>query len=230
MKLISFSVVAVLMLGVTVLHASTTISYQLGELTSAGNPIANGTLFIISSGADGIFDSTPSSWISSGTSITGGDDILLTATQIGAGDATSDWIESYQNGVVAGQKIEALFFNGLTQDQVNYSTGMLINGYSFANSGGTSYGFGTYRTDATETLNGAVSDPIPWVLPADAGSTASLDAYTGTGEYTGNDITATLNTTALVSVVPEPSSYALLGMGFLTLLLAVRRCKTPEKI
>ncbi len=206
--------------------ASTLMSYELGLITSGGLSISSGTLFFISSGTDATFDS--GTFTVGATSIIKSSDALLFAKAIENGAAAGTWTEEYIAPVAAGQNITALFVNGLTSADVNYTTGAFTGGKSVLASGGTSIAFGTYRTSSVENLTslGAVADAIAWVLPANTGATASILAYSGTGDYVGGNFNATLATTSAfnLGVIPEPSSASLLALGMAGLVvLRVRR-------
>ena len=95
------------------------------------------------------------------------------------GSVQGNWTELYTSPVAVGQSITALFVSGLTSSDVNYSTGALLGGKRISLSGGVSYAFGTYRNASAETLGSQVGYAIAWVLPANAGATASLIAYSG---------------------------------------------------
>jgi hypothetical protein len=217
---------ALLIAFVPTVKASTLISYELGQITSSGLNISSGTLFFISSGADATFDSGV--FTVGATSMIKSSDSLLFATAIGAGVASGTWTELYNAPVAAGQSITALFVNGLTSADVNYATGAFTGGKAIGSSGGTSFAFGTYRTPGVEDLTslGAVADAIAWVLPANTGATASLLAYSGSGDYAGGNFNATLGTSSSFNLIPEPSSASLLALGMAGLVALRARRKS----
>jgi hypothetical protein len=215
-------ILALLLIGsMSGVQSSTLMQYELGQITSGGTAI-NGSLFFISSGTNGTFDS--GSFSAGATSLINSADSLLFATAISGGSAQGNWSELYTAPVAVGQSITALFVKNLTSSDVSYSTGALLGGKSIGLSGGTSYAFGTYRNSSVETIGGGVGDAIAWVLPANAGATASLIAYSGTGDYTGSDFNANLATASSFNIIPEPSSASLLALGAAGLVaLRVRR-------
>ena len=204
-------------------HASTLMQYDVGIVTSGGSAV-NGTLFFISSGTNGTFDS--GAFSSGATSIINAADSLLFARAISGGIAQGNWTESYASPVAVGQTITALFVQGLTSSDVSYSTGAFLGGRSIGLSGGTSYAFGTYRNASAETFAGSDTSAISWVLPANAGATVSLNAYSNTGSYTGGELTANLATSASFNLIPEPSSASLLALGVAGLVALRARRKS----
>jgi len=203
------------------IQASTLMQYDVGIMTSGGSNV-NGTLFFISSGANGNFDS--GAFSAGATSIINSGDSLLFSTAISGGIAQGNWVENYVSPVAVGQSITALFVQGLTSSSVDYSTGAFLGGKSIGLSGGTSYAFGTYRNNAAETFNGGDSSAISWALPANGLAAVSLNAYSNTGTYTGGDLPANLATSASFNLIPEPSSASLLALGVAGLVaLRVRR-------
>ena len=204
-------------------QASTLMQYELGLVTSGGNAL-NGSLFFISSGTNTTFDS--GTFSAGATSIINPADSLLFATAVTGGSAQGNWSEQYVSPVAVGQTVTALFVGGLTSSDVNYSTGAFLGGKSIGLSGGTSYAFGTYRNSSAETLGGGVGDAIAWVLPANAGATASLIAYSGSGDYSGSDFNANLATSASFNLIPEPSSASLLALGVAGLVALRARRKS----
>jgi len=213
---------ALLIAFVPTVKASTLMSYEMGLITSGGANIGSGTLFFISSGTDATFDSGVFNL--GATSIIKSSDTLLFATAISGGTASGTWTEQYNTPVAAGQAITALFVKDLTSSDVSYSTGAFLGGKSIGLSGGTSYNFGTYRTSSIDSAGGSVGDAIAWILPANTGATATLMAYSQTGDYSGTDLTANLATSSSFNLIPEPSSASLLALGVAGLVaLRVRR-------
>lgn len=217
---------ALLIAFVPTVKASTLMSYEMGLITSGGVNISSGTVFFISSGTDATFDSGV--FTVGATSIIKSSDALLFATAITGGVSTGTWTEQYVAPVAVGQTITALFVKGLTSADVNYATGAFTGGKSIGSSGGTSFAFGTYRTAGVEDLTslGAVADAIAWVLPANTGATASLLAYSGSGDYAGGNFNATLATSSSFNLIPEPSSASLLALGMAGLVALRARRKS----
>ena len=202
--------------------ASVTINYEVAEISSGGNLVLSGTLFFISHGADNTFNSN---LFTSGTSsFLVGDDKLFAAVNIlngVASGALSDVL--VPTGTInTTTKFTGLFVAGLTSSDVDYSTGSLLNSKTFG-TGGTSYNWGSYRTDNIEAFGGATDGNIAWVFPAE-GSANGLSAYSNTGIYTGASYTASLGTTSSFSLVPEPSTGALMMIGAAG-LVALRRLR-----
>jgi len=204
-------------------HASTLMQYDVGVMTS-GDSKVNGTLFFISSGTNGTFDSGVFS--AGATSIINSADSLLFATAIADGIAQGNWTENYVAPVAVGQTITALFVQGLTSSSVNYSTGAFLGGNSIGLSGGTSYAFGTYRNNEAETFGGGDSSAISWALPANGLAAVSLNAYSNTFGYTGSDFDANLATSSSFNLIPEPSSASLLALGVAGLVALRARRKS----
>lgn len=203
--------------------SSTTMQFDVGIMSRAGTEINAGTLAFLSLGSDGLFNSSPDALGLNATSLVAGDDIWMFATGIVAGASSGLWVLEYTGGVSANQKIMAVFFNNLTTSQIDYSSGTFLGGLKIGTgAGSTSYQFGTYRNDLPDTLGGNASDAIAWIVPVDAGGTASISAYSNTGGYAGGDITAVLTASSSFAVIPEPSSMSLLIMG-LASALAFRR-------
>ena len=203
--------------------ASTLMNYELGDITSGGTNL-NGSIFFISTGADGVFNS--GTFSSGATNIVNAADSLLFATAVAGGNVQGSWTENYATPVAAGQSITALFVNGLTSSDVSFTTGAFLGGKSIGLSGGNSYAFGTYRSGSAETVGSNVPDAIAWVLPLNAGATGTISAYSGTGAYTGQDITANLATSGSFNLIPEPSSASLLALGVAGLVALRARRKS----
>jgi len=221
------NIMAALILAIVpTVKASTLMSYEMGLITSGGVNISSGTVFFISSGADATFDS--GSFSLGATSIIKSTDALLFATAITGGVSAGTWTEQYLAPVAVGQTITALFVKGLTAADVNYTTGAFTGGKSIGLSGGTSFAFGTYRNSSVEDLTslGAVADAIAWILPANTGATASLLAYSGSGDYAGGNFNATLATGSSFNLIPEPSSASLLALGMAGLVALRARRKS----
>ena len=204
-------------------HSSVTIVTEVAEITTGGANVASGTLLIISHGGNNSLQSN--SW-TSGTSFISGDDTFFAAIAINNGVASAT-LANYLIPAGSTQNVTQLsgiFINGLTSSDIDYSTGSLLGGKTFASTGGTSYAFGIYRSSTPEAF-GAPSpgDNIGWLIPSDGG-TYNLSAYSGTGDYGNNDINASLGTTSSLNVVPEPSTGALMVLGAAG-LVALRRLR-----
>lgn len=213
---------------VTTSKASVTINYDVGEITSGLGKISTGTLFFISHGTDNLLNS--SGW-TTGSSFILGDDSLFAAVEIANGVAQGA-LSSYALPATATSnttKFSAIFLNGVGSNIVDYATGALkiipigsepsvqlafSNNASLRNAG--TYQYGNYRTDSIEGFGAGPSGNMAWIFPAD-GATLSLSAYSGTGDYKGQDITASLSTTASVIIIPEPSSISLMSLGLMGL-------------
>ena len=196
-------------------HASVTINYEVAEIKSGGVNIAAGTVFFISHGSDNVLNSN--SWIS-GSNFILGDDKIFAAVGIVDGVAAGA-LASYDlpSGTVANTtKFSSVFIKDINSSIVDLATGVLKNGATFGTSGGTTYSFGTYRTDAIEAFGNDPTGNMAWIFPAD-GATLQLSAYSGTGDYTGQDITASLITTSSFVVIPEPSTATLACLDLLLL-------------
>ena len=208
-------------------HASTLMQYELGDITLGSGAMLNGTVYFVSYGVDGVLNSSISALATAqSTSLVAGDDKWLFANSVVGGNVQGNWTEQYSTGIAAGQSIVAFFVNNLTETDVNYSSGLLLNSKNLgiAGSGGSELAWGSYRTASVETLGGQVGDAIAWVLPTNVGSTASIIAYSGTGDYTGNDFNANLVAVNTVALVPEPSTGALMMIGAAG-LVALRRLR-----
>jgi len=223
-------IVALMLAVVPATKASTLISYDIGEMTSGGATISSGSLFFISWGTDNSFDS--GTFSNGATGLVKSTDSILFAAAISSGVAQSSWTEYLNSPVAAGQKFTALFVNGLTSSDVDYTTGAFTGGKTIGLTGGTSYSFGTYRTDSVESFGNTVSDEIAWVLPATTVPTAALNAYSNTGGYAGGSIAASLATTSnfnlvgSVVAVPEPSVASLFALGTVGLVALRARRKS----
>ena len=209
--------------GIHCAQSSTLMQYELAEIKSGGI-LVDGTVYFITFGADGVFNSSISV-LTGATSLVAGDDKWLHANEIVDGAVMSNWSEQYNTGVAAGHKFQAVYVKDLFNTDIDYTTGALLNGKSIGAIGaGPMYFFGSYRTDSIDTLQGNVPDPIAWVLPTNVGATATVVAYSGTGDYTGNDINAPLNAYNGFALVPEPSTGALMMIGAAG-LVALRRLR-----
>jgi hypothetical protein len=203
--------------------ASVTINYEVGEITDGGNLVLSGTLFFISHGVNNLFDSNV---FTSGTSsFLGNDDKLFAAVSIvdGAAYGALSDILVPTGTINTTTKFTGLFVAGLTSSDVDYSTGSLLSSKTFGTSG-TSYNWGSYRTDNIEAFGGTTDGNIAWVFPAE-GSANGLFAYANTGEtYIGATYTANLATSSSFQIIPEPSTGALMLIGAAG-LVALRRLR-----
>jgi hypothetical protein len=206
--------------------ASVTMNFDGGYFTSSASNISSGVLFVISSGINTTFDS--GAWLNGATSLINSDDKLVGYIDIVSGVAQGALQYEFATaGVAAGQKLTGLFVAGNVGSVISKTTGNLIGGNTFLSTGGTSFNFGSYRTDTIETYGGNVGDGVAWVVPSD-GATLGLNVGSGTGAYEG-DIAANLGTTGTFNIgtlvaVPEPSVASLLALGTVGLVaLRVRR-------
>jgi len=195
-------------------QASVTINYEVAEIKSGGVNVSVGTLFFISYGANNVLDSI--NW-TSGSSFILGDDRFFAAVPIAngvAGGALAS-VDLPSGTIQNTTKFGSVFVRNMNSSIVDFATGVLKNGATFGTAGGTSYAYGTYRTDSIEAFGGDPTGNMAWIFPSD-GATLQLSAYSGTGDYVGQDITASLSTSSSLIVIPEPSSasLSLLGMVF----------------
>jgi len=228
--LITMAVGMVLMQFVPATKADTaTINFSLGQFSSGGNSIVNGSLFLISWGTNNIFDSTLP--IGS-TSIVGSNDILFYGASFTNGGVESDGVTiTYSSGGLAvGQTFSALFVNGLTSAQIDYTTGAFKNGLTIQSSG-LQYAYGTYTTNVASYSAAVGYSSIPWSLPA-AGSTVDLYAYNGNGVFPSATPSANLATSSsfYLSAVPEPSQRALIVTGIVGLGCVVLRRRLASRV
>jgi hypothetical protein len=228
--LITMAVGMVLMQSVPDTKADTaSINFSLGQFTSGGNSITSGSLFLISWGTNNIFDSTLPIGSSS---IVGAGDILFYGASFTDGGVPSDGVTiTYSSGGLAvGQTFSALFVNGLTSAQIDYTTGAFKNGLTIQSSG-LQYAYGTYSTNAASYSADVGYSSIPWSLPA-AGSTVDLYAYNGSGVYPTATPTANLATSSsfYLSAVPEPSQRALIVTGIVGLGCVVLRRRLASRV
>lgn len=204
--------------------ASVTINADGGYFTSSGANIANGVLLFISNGSNASFDSGV--WSTGATTLINSDDKLVGALDITAGTfqgvLTFDLV-----GISANQKLTGLFMAGNVASFINTATGSLIGSNTFLSTGGTSFKFGSYRTDSIESYGGPAGDFIAWAVPAD-GATVTLSVASGSGDYSTGSIVAALGTTGTFNIgtaaIPEPSVASLFALGTVGLVaLRVRR-------
>lgn len=214
-------------------YPATLMQYDIGIMTSGGSAL-NGTFYFVSYGVDGILNSNLGSLAPGSTSLLAGDDKWLFAGTTTNGTSGGNWTEYYNvvtpgqyvSGAAVGQKFGLFFVNGLTSTQLNLANGSLLTGFSIGATGaggGTSFSYGTYRTDSNDTGGGNVADSIAWFLPSNSGATASVLAFSGSGPYL-SDFNANLTTSSSFTIIPEPSTGALMMIGAVG-LVALRRLR-----
>jgi len=198
-------------------RASITLNYDLSIFTYDINNTLSGTLLLISHGSSNVFESG-SGWAAGSTTFLRGNDTLLAAVAITGGTASGAL-----NNIVApagsnygSTPFTGLFINGLTSSNIDYNTGNLLGGLQFASSGGTSYWYGSYRSDNIESYGNGPVGKIAWTIPAD-GSTN--DFWAASAAQSG-DYVADLNAGSQFSLVPEPSSASLMALAAIGLIAA----------
>lgn len=139
-------------------------------------------------------------------SLTGGssDDLILASfslseTKVGAGSFSSALITPLSGNLNSGDRLILRWFPTLT---ASYTSSDTISGYNY----------GQFRTD---TANADGSDSA-WIIPGD-GLTISLYFLPASG------INSPGAASYVVTAVPEPSTYGLVGAGALAAVAAVRR-------
>lgn len=209
--------------------ATTGIVVDVGYITSGGTNV-NGYLFLVAhgpSGATATYD-TPT-FAPGSTSILAGNDRLVDSIEIVNGvAATRITPDPVATGVAVNTPFTGLFIAGNVASYINISTGSLLSGFSFGTGvGASSFQFGTYRTDTPETFNDTQTDAIGWAFSA-TGNDFSLSAYTSSyaagSPNTVLDVPATLATTGSFSIIPEPSTGALMMIGAVG-IVALRRLR-----
>jgi hypothetical protein len=192
--------------------ASITLNYDLMTFKYNVNNDINGTLLLISHGASNTFESG-SGWAAGSSSFLKGDDTLLAAVEIASGAANGSLpnISAPAGSTYGLTKFTGLFINGLTNSDIDYNTGSLLGGLQFASVGGTSYWYGSYRSDNIEAYANDPTGKIAWTIPAD-GVTVDFWAASAGGDYA-----ADLNAGSQFSLVPEPSSVTLFALGSIAL-------------
>lgn len=185
----------------------------------------NGTVLFIAHGADNVFNSG-SGWSNGTTSFLLGDDWLMGGYAITSGTA-QDRMTNVNiptgSGSYSVTQFTALYFKGLSSSSLNYSTGSLLSGFTFGSGGGaTTYSFGSWRSSNPEYF-GQEPDgsSIGFVIPSNS-STTALNSYTAAAG--GVDAPANFNLSGSVSIVPEPSTGALMMIGAIG-LVALRRLR-----
>lgn len=171
-------------------------------------PQGEGTLVqLIVSSTDNVF-TLPSSSSYTGNS---SDDFILASFIINSGPGTvaQPLIITYSGNIGAGDQILLRWFPTITGPTPPSLT------QAGAPPAGSAYG--QFRTDITENFSNAT-----WVLPSD-GSTIDLNFLTVSGGGTEPNSAGAAN--MVVTAIPEPSTYALLGCGLIGALFLNRRNK-----
>lgn len=202
-------------------YGSFSIVLDAGQLradSSMGMPM-DGLLILVTAGSDGIFQ-TPTSLIPG--SYSAGDDVLLSVmgdTQSAQGFNTAGGTNETNNTFVintaappSGQEIGLLWFGGITYTQWLAGT---------TPTAGMTFGFYNPKFWGNATDNPDPGDP--WVVPS-AGSLVNLDFYTTDSSGGGSQLPSR-GFGNNFSVVPEPSSLALIGFGLFGLVPILRRRK-----
>jgi len=195
--------------------ASITLNYDLSIFTyNINNTVVSGTLLLISHGSSNVFESG-SGWAAGTTSFLRGNDTLLAAVAISDGIASGalNNIVAPAGSTYGSTQFTGLFINGLTSSNIDYSTGGLLGGLQFASSGGTSYWYGSYRSDNVEGYGNGPVGKINWTIPADG----STNDFWAAGAGANGDYVADLDAGSQLSLVPEPSSATLLALGSIAL-------------
>jgi hypothetical protein len=195
-------------------RASITLNYDLSIFTYDINNTLSGTLLLISHGSSNVFESG-SGWAAGSTTFLRGNDTLLAAVAITAGTASGalNNIVAPAGSIYGTTQFTGLFINGLTSSNIDYSTGSLLGGLQFASSGGTSYWYGSYRSNNVESYGNGPVGKVDWTIPADG----STNDFWAASAVQGGDYVADLNAGSQLSLVPEPSSAALLALGSVAL-------------
>jgi hypothetical protein len=199
--------------------AGVTLNYDLQTFTAGLNNLT-GTLLLISHGVDNLFNSN-GGWSNGTKSFLLGDDALIAAVGISDGVASGalNNILAPAGSAYGTTRFTGLFVGGLTSSQINYSNAQLSGALTFAATG-TSYNWGSYRSDSIEAYGGDATGKIAWIIPAD-GNTVDFWAASASA---GGDIVAALNTTSTLTVIPEPSTASLMMIGAVG-LVALRRLR-----
>jgi hypothetical protein len=199
--------------------AGVTLNYDLQTFTAGLNNLT-GTLLLVSHGVDTLFNSN-GGWANGTSSFLLGDDTLFAAVGISNGVASGalNNISAPAGSAYGTTRFTGLFIGGLTSSQINYSNAQLSGGLTFAATG-TSYEWGSYRSDSIEAYSGDSTGKIAWIIPAD-GNTVDFWAASASA---GGNIVAALNTTSTLTVIPEPSTGALMMIGAVG-LVALRRLR-----
>jgi hypothetical protein len=202
-------------------RSDVTINYWLQDFTigASTNKISTGTLFFISHGTNNVFNSG-SGWATNTSSFILGDDAFLAAVPIVNGKADG----ALANLVApAGTSYGTTQFSSLIINDFSLTTPSLPTGFTFGiGAGSTSYDYGTFRSSTIDRWGGDPADLgyIAYQMPADS-STVSF--YSVSADLAG-DVVAALNTASSFSVIPEPSTGALMMIGAAG-LVALRRLR-----
>lgn len=108
---------------------------------------------------------------------------------------------SFADGITQNDPLLLVWYPNLT-----YSAGLTGPGQGQL--------FGDYRSDIA-----TLASDLAWFVPAD-GSTLNLSAFT---ESAGGDVLDSLLVASQFTVVPEPSTYLLVGLGLISMRMLVRR-------
>jgi len=220
-KIIKIATAVFLFAGIsTSSKAGVTLNYDLQLFTAALNNLT-GTLLLVSHGSDNLFNSN-GGWSNGTSSFLLGDDALFAAVGISNGVASGalNNISAPAGSAYGTTQFTGLFIGGLTSSQINYSTGQLTGGLTFAATG-TSYSWGSYRSNSIEAYGGDATGKIAWIIPADG---TTVDFWAASAAADGADIVANLNAGSTLTVIPEPSTGALMMIGAAG-LVALRRLR-----
>jgi hypothetical protein len=126
------------------------LNYDLQTFTAGLNNLT-GTLLLVSHGSNNLFNSN-GAWSNGKSSFLLGDDTLFAAVGISYGVASGalNNILAPAGSAYGTTHFTGLFIGGLTSSQIDYSTGQPTGGPTFAATG-TSYSWGSYRSDSIET-------------------------------------------------------------------------------
>lgn len=212
-KLLTLAICGVI--AVSAAHAQFTANVDAGRLKDFdGTSMAPGSLLLlIAAGADGIFSNT----LSSGQFVSG-DDLLLASSSFNmfGGDQTkqpTDETLSTFNATTSptGQLVALRWFPAITLQQ-----------FSTAVTPTAGQHFGTYNPSMYPAVNGTNLAPDggqPWAAPA----TGLVQLNFFTTDSTDGGTQLPIEGFAQFTVVPEPSTWALLTVGVLGLAAMRRR-------
>lgn len=203
-------------------RSDVTINYWLQDFTigASTNKISTGTLFFISHGTNNVFNSG-SGWSAGSSSFILGDDSFLALVPIvnGIADGALANLAAPAGTSYGSTQFSILFIDGISL----LPNGSLLSGFTFGSgAGSTSYDYGTFRSSTIDRWGGDPADLgyIAYQMPADS-STVSF--YSVSADLAG-DVVAALNTASSFSVIPEPSTGALMMIGAAG-LVALRRLR-----
>jgi hypothetical protein len=185
------------------LSATVTLNLSIGQLKDAGgvNPVPEGTLLVLvaDTNQDGFTTITPNSFALN-------DDVIIATISL-----DSDTVGIYNLFGVHQQSIILSLSNNLGAGDP-----LALYWFPTLTISATAPGLGTpYGMYA--------GDPL-WVMPSD-GATVDLDFIT---QFVGGSLPDNLGF-ANFTVIPEPSTYALIGLGLLGLIFIARR-KTQAQV